>query len=331
MDKEFDDSIKVLITDTTHQHYKRLDHFLSDHLDDLSRSFIKTLFKAGQLSARNGSDELVKVELKKLPPVGTVIEIDLPPPVPTNAEPENIPLQILFQDEHLVIINKPVGMVTHPAPGHYTGTLVNAILYHCPDIYGIGMEKRPGIVHRLDKGTSGVMVVAKTRQCHEKLVELFSKHDINRLYEAIVVGPKIPAGGTLQSTIGRNPGNRLKMASGVNHGKEAITHYKVLHHSSVLNHVEFKLETGRTHQIRVHTSSLLKSPILMDPLYGNPGQHIKRVPAEIATLISDYEHPFLHAKHLGFIHPITKQKLEFTTEPPELFKKVLNELYKEEI
>ena len=218
-------------------------------------------------------------------------------------------------------------MVVHPAAGNPDGTLVNAILHHCPDLKGIGNEKRPGIVHRLDKGTSGVMVIAKTQKCHEGLVELFSTHDIDRLYEAIALGARISPQKTLESEIGRSPNNRLKMSTKVKVGKRALTHMKVLKFFDHFSHVELKLETGRTHQIRVHLSELLNAPILNDPLYGRKNDEKKFFNSTMKSLLKDYEHPFLHAKFLGFIHPITKEKLEFETKAPQIFQDILESLH----
>jgi len=297
--------------------YKRLDLFLSDKLTDISRSFIKELFSKGQITAD------VKLELKRLPSEGVEVTVTIPPPRPADADPENIPLDIIYEDEHLLFVNKAAGMVVHPAPGNYNGTLVNAILFHCPDLKGIGDQKRPGIVHRLDKGTSGVMVVAKTQKCHEGLVKLFSTHDIDRIYHALVMGVKIEDSGKLESTIGRHPQNRLKMAVDVRNGKEAITYYKVLNFFDKFSHLELKLETGRTHQIRVHLSQLLHRPILCDPLYGNPKEHIKIIGPEYKKIINDYPYPFLHARVLGLKHPITGEQLRFEVEPPKEFQAVL--------
>lgn len=315
------DQIEIVISEEDHITYRRLDQLLSDKIEDLSRSAIKRLFEAEKIFF--DEEDSKKLELKKLPPAGSKIIVEIPPPLPIEAKPENIPLDILFEDEHLVIVNKPAGLVTHPAPGNYTGTLVNAILHHCPDLSGIGDKKRPGIVHRLDKGTSGVMVVAKSGKCHEGLVLLFSTHDIIRVYEAVLMSTQIPPSGKIESLINRHPTNRLKMTSKISKGKTAITHYKVLNFYKNFSHVAFKLETGRTHQIRVHASEQLKAPILMDPLYGNPKDHIKRISNELAPILKDYEHPLLHAKTLGFIHPITKKELLFEVKPPEIFLKTL--------
>ncbi len=299
--------------------FKRLDALLSKKIDSLSRTQLKRLFEEGEITSDT------KLELKKMPPVGTLILINIPEPIESKLTPENIPLDILFEDQYLIIINKPAGMVVHPAPGNYTGTLVNALLHHCKDISGIGGEKRPGIVHRLDKGTSGVMVVAKEQKCHEGLVNLFSTHDIDRYYEAICVGTRIQPTGRIETSIGRNPNNRLKMKANVA-GKNAITNYKIINFYEKLSHIELKLETGRTHQIRVHLSEVLNTPILMDPLYGTPKMHLQVCPDKIKPFIKDYEYPFLHAKILGFVHPITKEKLHFETALPSPFKECLEKL-----
>ena len=297
--------------------FKRLDVYLTQKLPQFSRSTIKRLFEDEEISSE------IKLSLNKMPPPGTVIEVEVPPPVPTDLIAENIPLEILFEDKHLIIINKPAGLVVHPAPGHYTGTLVNAILHHCPDLKGIGAEKRPGIVHRLDMGTSGVMVVAKDQPTHEGLVSLFSVHDIERKYEALVGGAPATHSGTITTTIGRHPTNRHKMAANVKNGKKAVTHYKTLKQYPAGAHMELRLQTGRTHQIRVHMSQILHTPVLCDPVYGGSDSHLKRVPASVRQRLIDYPYQLLHAKELGFIHPITKEKLHFTAAPPEIFQATL--------
>lgn len=317
-----DSLFELVISAEDHDHYPRLDHFLAAKIPEYSRNFLKNLFENDLIYAE---DER-KIALKKLPPVGTKIIIEIPPPIDGVAQAENLPLEILFEDEYLVIVNKAAGMVTHPAPGNYSGTLVNAVLYHCPDLKGIGNVKRPGIVHRLDKGTSGVMVVAKTQETHEKLVTLFSKHDLTRIYECITSPIPNKVSGILDSTIGRSPVNRLKMAVGGKTGKRAITHFKTLKTFTRHAHVECKLETGRTHQIRVHLSQLLHSPIFNDELYANVPQQKKLTGAATLDLMADYPHPFLHAKVLSFVHPITQKLLEFNVPPPIIFQKVLASL-----
>lgn len=310
-------NFNLIITAEDREEFKRLDVFLATKLSQFSRSTIKRLFESEDISSET------KLSLNKMPPAGTEIEIEVPPPAPTDLIAENIPLEILFEDSHLIIINKPAGLVVHPAPGHYSGTLVNAILYHCPDLKGIGSEKRPGIVHRLDMGTSGVMVVAKDQATHEGLVNLFSTHDIERRYEALVSGAPLTQEGTIRSNIGRHPTHRQKMAANVRVGKTAITHYKTIKKFKYGTHMELKLETGRTHQIRVHMSQLLHAPIYCDPIYGGSDSHIKKLPEGIRDELIDYPYQLLHAKELGFVHPITKAKLHFTTPPPPIFQRAL--------
>jgi 23S rRNA pseudouridine1911/1915/1917 synthase len=303
--------------------HKRLDVVITKKLENVSRSIVKKLFQEGHIV----SDQ--KIELKKMPPVGTEISITLPEPAPVDVIAQNIPLEILYEDEYLLIINKPAGLVVHPAAGNPDGTLVNAILYHCPDLKGIGHEKRPGIVHRLDKGTSGVMVVAKEQKCHEGLVKLFSTHDIERYYQAIVLGGRIPQEATIDAPIGRNPNNRLKMAADVKNSKPAQTHLKVMEYFKSFSHVELKLETGRTHQIRVHLSQKLNAPIVNDPLYGRSKEEQYQMSSQLKGILKEYEHPLLHAKVLGFKHPITGKGLRFETEPPAIFQDVLEYLRSE--
>jgi 23S rRNA pseudouridine1911/1915/1917 synthase len=321
---ESPEEINFEISEEDRQEFKRLDQFLTEKIQGYSRTFLKNLFMNEQIQLSEDSpNQSIKLELKKMPPVGTKFSVQIPPLLPADALPENIPLEILYEDEHLVFVNKPAGLVTHPAPGNYTGTLVNAILYHCKDIKGVGDQKRPGIVHRLDKGTSGVMVIAKTQACHEGLVLLFASHTIDRYYQAIIMSSRMDSHGKIESTIGRDPHNRLKMKANVARGKKAITHYKLLEQFTHHAHVEFKLETGRTHQIRVHSSEVLKRAILCDPAYANPHEQLLRVTPEIKELLKDYPYPLLHAKVLGLVHPITKEKLHFEVPPPKIFQEVL--------
>ncbi len=327
---EDESCIEIIVSQEDFEEFKRLDVFLTKKINHLSRNFIQQLFKKNLIHFKKETSLNQKLELKKLPKVNSIIQIQIPPPLPDKAIAEDIPLEVLFEDDHLIIINKSAGMVTHPAPGNWTGTLVNAVLHHCQDLQAIGDTKRPGIVHRLDKGTSGVMVVAKNKKCHEGLVLLFSTHDISRKYECLAMGVSQNKIGVLKSLIGRHPNNRIKMSSRPKSGRNAITHYHVLSFFDKLSHIELTLETGRTHQIRVHLSELLKSPILCDSLYGNPKQDLLRVPKELSVMINDYPHPFLHAKSLGFIHPITKEKLLFESPPPSLFTRCLNYLNQEE-
>lgn len=321
METESTSDFEITVSDSDREEFKRLDVFLAARLPQFSRSTIKRLFEDEEISSS------IKLSLNKMPPAGTIIEVEVPPPVPSDLIPENIPLEILFEDPHLLIINKPAGLVVHPAPGHYTGTLVNAILHHCPDLKGIGAEKRPGIVHRLDMGTSGVMVVAKEQKTHEALVGLFSLHDIERRYEALVLGTPRDLNGTIETTLGRHPQNRLKMAANVKNGKRAVTHYSVLQKYANCTHMELKLETGRTHQIRVHMSSILQTPILCDPLYGAGESNLKKLPEDIRNKLKGYPYQLLHAKILGFKHPVTGEALHFTSPPPAIFQDVLQSLH----
>ncbi len=316
------DNEKLILTITQDDisNFKRLDAYLSHYLTDYSRNLIKKMFLDGHFESER------KLELKKMPPTGTKIIFHPPELRSTDIIAQDIPLDILFEDEYLMILNKPAGLVVHPAPGNYDGTLVNAILHHCQDLKGIGNEKRPGIVHRLDKGTSGIMVIAKEQKTHEGLVELFSTHNIQRKYEAIVLGNRIPQERTLESLIGRNPHNRLKMSTKVKNGKPAVTHLKVLDYFNRFSHVELTLETGRTHQIRVHLSELLNTPILNDETYGRTKEEQHAMSSQLKGLLKDYEYPLLHAKVLGFTHPITKNELFFEKDPPEIFQQVLNQL-----
>ncbi|MBF0207335.1 MAG: RluA family pseudouridine synthase [Oligoflexia bacterium] len=347
--------------------YRRLDQLLADKLN-LSRSFVKKIFEAKHIEvtrSKSGSSNFANItlSLSKIPAAGTVLEILVPSPIPCEAGPENIPLDILYEDEHLLIINKPAGMVVHPAPGHYRGTLVNALLHHCPQLSGIGGVTRPGIVHRLDIGTTGVMVAAKTAIAHEELICMFAQHQVEKIYEAIVLTSVhttnesakngetseacTPLGkssqGKIVTQIGRHPQNRLKMAvlkseHATQKGKEAITNYQVItKFSGQLYHLQLRIETGRTHQIRVHLSSVLKAPILMDALYGKPQDQLERlrtnalkanavnVPA-IIELLQDYPYPLLHSRTLGLTHPITKKYLQVKAAYPSIFSRLLVEL-----
>jgi 23S rRNA pseudouridine1911/1915/1917 synthase len=314
---------QLVINEEDLNQYKRLDIYLKEKLKEYSRNFIKNIFEQGLIYC---NDENIKLALKKMPKVDTEIIIEIPPPVDTKAKPQNIPLEILHEDEYLIIINKPAGLVVHPAPGHPDNTLVNAILYHCKDIKGVGNEKRPGIVHRLDMGTTGVMVVAKQHKCHELLVEMFSKHDILRKYEALTLKSPNLMQGSVDAPIGRSPYDRKKMRAKVRNSKRAVTKYKVLKKYGNFTHIELTLETGRTHQIRVHLEQILKTPIINDYLYSNPKQQHQILPSKAKDVILNYKYPLLHAKELGFIHPITKKDLHFISKPPKIFLDVLDQL-----
>jgi 23S rRNA pseudouridine1911/1915/1917 synthase len=313
--------MELIVSEEDIDQYKRLDQFLKDKLENYSRTFIKKIFDNSLITS-----ETTKLTLKKLPSAGTIINIEIPEPTSIEALPEDIPLDILFEDEHLIVINKPAGMVVHPAPGNPNGTLVNALLFHCKDLSGIGGKIRPGIVHRLDKGTTGVMVAAKSEKAMENLIICFQKHDITRRYIALCFGhPKI-MNGTLEATIGRHPHHRKKMAANVRNGRNAITHYKTLHRFKTASLLELTLETGRTHQIRVHLSSLSNSPVLCDQTYSNIKKQWSALPKLISEKLKTYDHPLLHAKVLDFKHPISGELLQFSAEPPDFFQTILQDL-----
>ncbi len=292
---------------------QRLDRFLVQHLPDLSRSRLQALITDKCVTIDKTTIETPNYRLKPEQKVSLI--------VPSAADPEpiaqDIPLDIVYEDPYLLIVNKPSGMVVHPAPGNSDGTLVNALLYHCGDDFkGIGGVRRPGIVHRIDKDTSGLMVVAKTDECHQGLVQLFATHDIERSYNAIVWGFPKPSAGDIKGNIGRSPKNRKKMAVVPTGGKRAVTHYKTLEvfSNGAASLIECRLETGRTHQIRVHMTHI-GHPLLGDPLYGNQSQsRIRNLPAEAQGLMKTFQRQALHAKTLGFIHPITKENLSFSSE-----------------
>jgi 23S rRNA pseudouridine1911/1915/1917 synthase len=246
-----------------------------------------------------------------------IVSVSFPDAIETAIIPENIPLDILYEDDDLLIVNKPKGMVVHPSAGHYTGTLVNAIMYHCKDsLSGINGEIRPGIVHRIDMDTTGSLIVCKNDNSHVSVAEQIKVHSVNRIYEGIVFGNVKEDEGTINAPIGRHPVERKKMAINEKNGKEAITHYKVLKRFGNYTYMQFKLETGRTHQIRVHMSSI-GHPLIGDSLY-----------ASGKTTFKNLDGQTLHAKTIGFIHPTTQNYVEFEAPLPEYFENLLNILQK---
>jgi 23S rRNA pseudouridine1911/1915/1917 synthase len=291
----------------------RLDKVLADCAPDLSRGRIQALMAQGQV--RLNGQALTNLSAKAA--AGTY-EITLPPPTPAEPQAEAIPLTVLYEDAHLIVIDKPPGMAVHPAPGSESGTLVNALLHHCGDsLSGIGGVARPGIVHRIDKDTSGIVVSAKTDIAHQGLSALFAAHDIDRVYVALVRGSPKPAAGTLTTQIGRSNSDRKKMAVLKAGGREAITHYKTQaifgpEDKPVAALVACQLETGRTHQIRVHLASL-GAPCLGDPVYGAgaPTQKVRDAMAEAGL-----SRQALHASVLGFVHPVTGETLRFESPLP---------------
>ena len=287
----------------------RIDKYLSEQLEGTSRSYIQKLIENGQVSV-NGKAVKSNYKLR----ADDVLSVEIPEPEELKVEAEEIPLSVLYEDEQLLVVDKPKGMVVHPAAGHYNGTLVNALLYDCKDqLSGINGVMRPGIVHRIDRNTTGALVVCKTDLAHQSLAEQLKVHSITRKYRGIVHGNIKEDEGTIHSIIGRDPKDRKKMASGVKNGKDAVTHYRVLERFGNYTYAEFVLETGRTHQIRVHMRSI-GHPLLGDDLYG---------PAKCPF---NLEGQTLHAMVLGFIHPVSGSYMEFTAPLPEYFEKLLGKL-----
>ncbi len=294
----------------------RLDHFLVSVLAGRSRSQIQRLIKDGgvQIAGR-------PVKANQAVKQGQCVTVDIPEPVETAPKPEALPLPILYRDRDLVVVDKPAGMVVHPAAGHTNGTLVNALLYHVTDLSGIGGEKRPGIVHRLDRGTSGLMVVAKHIAAHEELARQFADREVEKEYMALVWGV-VQAGRRIDEPIGRDTANRKKMSARARRSREAVTRIVGAEHlGRVLTLTRVAIQTGRTHQIRVHLSAI-GHPIVGDSLYG--GMH-RRVPADLRA-VRHLERPFLHAARLAFKHPTDGRRMEFTSELPDDLQHVLAEL-----
>ncbi len=289
---------------------KRLDLFISENDVDMSRSFVQGIIEKQQVKV-NGQIKKSNYKLK----LGDRVQIELAEPVELQVEAEDIPLDIIYEDSDVIVINKPQDMVVHPAPGNYTGTLVNGLLHHCKDLSGINGVIRPGIVHRIDKDTSGVLVVAKNDKSHNSLAMQLKDHSMKRTYYAIVEGIVKEEEGTVRTNIGRHPIERIKMAV-VKDGKEAITNYKVLERFKSNTLVECRLETGRTHQIRVHMAHL-HHPLIGDQVYGYKKQKFK------------LQGQALHAKNLGFIHPTTGEYMEFDSQLPKYFQDILDKLRKE--
>ena len=289
---------------------KRLDVYVAER-GGITRSASAKLTERGAVKV-NGVKMPKNYRLRE----GDTVDIDFPEPVPDRAEPENIPLDIVYEDDYLLIVNKPKGMVVHPAAGNPTGTLVNALLYHCgTSLSGINGVIRPGIVHRIDKDTSGLLAVAKTDAAHVSLAEQISSHSFGRRYEAIINGHLRDESGTVDAPIGRHPVDRKKMAI-VKGGKPAVTHYSVVSHLEKADHIALQLETGRTHQIRVHMASL-GHPLLGDTVYGGGKS---RFEVTHASLLSG-QCP--HAKTISFVHPITGELMKFDSALPEYFTECL--------
>lgn len=293
---------------------RRLDQFLTASLPELTRSRIKRLIDSGAVTL---DGRAVKAGLRLVGAETVVVMLD--EPAPAVAAAEDLPLPILYEDSALIVIDKPAGMVVHPAPGHNQGTLVNALLHHCHDLSGIGGELRPGIVHRLDKGTSGVMVATKDDRTHQALSRQFKNHTIRRRYRALVHGQVLHDRGSIDRPIGRHPVQRKKMSSQSRSGRRAVTHWQVLrrYDRERLTLLDLSLETGRTHQIRVHFAEM-NLPLVGDPLYGNPRKTREIANLEVRRLIEQLDRQFLHAWELGLQHPDGRY-LEFHSPlPPDL-------------
>ena len=294
---------------TSEQDGERLDKLLSMIYPDFSRSFFQKLIKENSIKV---NEKIPKANYKVQ--TDDMISILIPDAVETSIEPENIPLDILYEDDDVLVVNKPKGMVVHPSAGHYSGTLVNAIMYHCKDsLSGINGEIRPGIVHRIDMDTTGSLIVCKNDESHVAIAEQIKEHSCNRIYVGIVCGNIKEDEGTIDAPIGRHPVDRKKMAINEKNGKPAVTHYKVLKRFGKYTYMQFKLETGRTHQIRVHMASI-GHPLLGDELYSKncPFKHLQG--------------QTLHARTIGFIHPRTKEYMEFSAPLPKYFEDLLQKL-----
>ncbi len=318
---------------------ERLDRFLATRLPELSRSRIKTLIKEGHVRSNEGTLEEPNFRVKP----GDAVEIRVPPPVSPVPRGEALPLDILFEDEELLVVDKPAGLVVHPAAGNWGGTLVNALIAHCGEsLSGIGGVRRPGIVHRLDKQTSGLMVVAKTDRAHRALTRAFARRGqdgaLERSYRALIWGVPRRSRATVHAAIGRKPEQRQKMAVVAQGGKDAITHYQVLksfrgiddgnrrRRQAIASLIECRLETGRTHQIRVHMAHL-GHPIIGDPVYGS-GYKSKseRLPESARRAISELNRQALHASTLGFCHPVSGKFMKFESKLPDDMLNVLDQL-----
>ena len=286
---------------------KRLDLFITDNIEGKSRSYVQGLIDEKNVTV-NGKVKKSNYKLK----LNDEIEIEIPEPIELKVEKENIPIDIVYEDNDVIIVNKDKDMVVHPAPGNYTGTLVNALMYHCNDLSGINGVLRPGIVHRIDKDTSGILVIAKNDNSHNELAKQFKDHSITRTYYALVEGKLKSDTGSIDAPIGRHPVDRIKMAV-VKDGKRAVTHYEVIEKFNHYTLVKCNLETGRTHQIRVHMAHI-GHPLVGDEIYGFKKQKFK------------LQGQVLHAKDLGFIHPTTKEYVEFSSKLPIYFENLLNNL-----
>ena len=299
---------------------QRIDRFLVSVLADFSRSQIQKLIADGHVAVHRGAKPLSSAKSNLVVREADRITVDAPAVEESSLAAEALPLDILYQDTDLAVLNKPPGMVIHPSAGHASGTLVNALLHHLSDLSGVGGERRPGIVHRLDRGTSGVMVIAKNDAAHQELARQFHDREVEKEYIALVWGV-VQAGRRIDAAIGRDPANRQKMSARAKHAREAVTRITRAHHLPGLTLCQVAIHTGRTHQIRVHLSAI-GHPVVGDALYG--GVH-RRVPGDIRA-VQRLTRPFLHAARLAFTHPRDRRRMQFIAPLPDDLEKVLNDL-----
>ena len=294
---------------------QRLDRFLVSMLEGRSRSFVQKLIEDGRISIA-GREARPNLSVRE----GDRVFVDVPEVAPSTVSSEALPLDVLYQDAHLAVINKPSGLVVHPGAGHASGTLVNALLHHITDLSGIGGESRPGIVHRLDRGTSGVMVIAKNDSAHQELSRQFQDREVEKEYVALVWGV-VQAGRRIDAAIGRDPVNRQKMSARAKHARSAVTRITRARHLPGVTLCQVAIHTGRTHQIRVHLSAI-GHPIVGDAVYGGVR---RRIPGDLRAL-QRLERPFLHAERLAFTHPSDQRRMEFTAPLPNDLLQVLEDL-----
>ena len=305
------------------QHGTRLDRFLMRATEDISRTHLQRLIRNGNVTVNGKIAKQPSYALRD----GDAVHLKLPPPRPLDTiAPENIPLDILHEDSHLIVLNKPAGMLVHPANSVYTGTLVNALLAHCTDLSGIGGVERPGIVHRLDKDTSGILVVAKTDVVHRELSAQFEKHSITRQYVAIVCGIPAKTTGTIDAQIARSRRDRRRMTTVENHGRHAVTHYEILETYPKFARLQLTLETGRLHQIRVHLQHI-GHPVAGDAVYGGEQRAINDADTgALKHALAQLKRQALHARLLGFVHPATGENLTFPAPIPKDMQRVVDAL-----
>jgi 23S rRNA pseudouridine1911/1915/1917 synthase len=301
---------------------ERLDSFVTGALAEMTRSAVQRLIEGGMVTV-DGAPAKPSQKLKG----GERVVVAIPPPVPAEPAAEQIPLDVLYEDSDLIVVNKPAGMVVHPGAGAGSGTLVNALLGHCRDLSGIGGELRPGIVHRIDKDTSGVLVVAKNDRTHQGLARQFEEHSVKRVYLALVYGSPKADKGRIEGAIGRHPVDRTKMSGKATRGKHAVTHWQVCSRYPGITLLRLRLETGRTHQIRVHLTES-GFPLVGDKVYGNSSRLTAVRDPEARRLIQGLGRQALHARTLGFIHPEKGEYLEFETGLPEDMARIIEYLEK---